>query len=122
LRMATGKLYRKFNNPKKLKEATGVGISVKAHWLEGEYPLGYHYKQYKGRWHLLRGDEIVARQPPAPQGEDYEFDFATFERFCRPFFEETKRKWRRRKRTFEKEMQFFTAYWWEKDEEESGSE
>jgi hypothetical protein len=121
--MASGKLYRKFNNPKKVKEATGVGTCVKAHWLKGkEFPEGYHYQQFRGRWHLLKGDIIVARQPPAPQGEDYEFDFATFERFCRPFFEETKRKWRRKKRSIENELQFFTAYWWMKDWEEDDSE
>lgn len=120
--MAAGKLNRKFNNPKKLKEATGVGVNVRAHWLTGEYPKGFHYQQYKGRWHLLRGDIIVARQPPTKKNEHQEFDFATFERFCRPFFEETKRKWRRKKRSFEKEMQFFTAYWWTNDGEESGSE
>lgn len=72
-----------------------------------------HIKKHRGLWHLLKGTRVIARQPGKQKGQSYFFDFLEFLRFAKGVSALYKTKKKRRKpRSFEKQMQFYTAYWY----------
>jgi hypothetical protein len=103
-----------------VKPTTGLRTFAFAYWYKGEPKADdeFHYAKWRGRWHLLKGMYIVARQPVLKANESPPIE-SDFFRFCDIFFQKPQEKIIERAKTFDDEMQFFTAYWFTKEMDET---
>ncbi len=112
------KINYKFNNTLGIHKNKELRISEPsiAKWYKGSAADNQlHFERYQKRWFLLKGRRILARTAIKKEG-DRPTTFAEFKSWCKIFLEVPKKKIRERAKSFEEEMQFFSAYWFRRDQ------